>query len=107
MDTIQMLQKNVENIQSDVKDVNRKLDEVHKRLIDYDSRWYKCSLDFDVRYVKLCEFQHLYKSEQEKHNSRKLSNFHKGTELIKNIMEIVHAISPFVISYIAYLLIKG
>jgi len=107
METIRLLQKNIENIQNEVKDVNRKLDEVNKRLGDYDNKKYKCAIDFDVRYVRLCEFKQLFQCEQENYQNQKISKFHKSTEFIKNILAILHTISPFAISFIIFLIMKG
>ena len=106
MEIIHILQKNIENIQNEVKDVNRKLDEVNKRLSDYVNKKYKCAIDFDIRYVKLHEFKNLFQKELDYCQQQKLNKLHKGTELIRNIILILHSISPFVISFIAYLILK-
>ncbi|MCL1826451.1 MAG: hypothetical protein FWG20_00215 [Candidatus Cloacimonetes bacterium] len=107
MEAIQMLQRNIEIIQNDIRVIHTKLDETNRRLIEIESQKYRCTRENDLRYIKLCEFERFFKIEHENIQNKRLEKLSKSSEFIKNILAIMNSISPLAISFLAYLVLKG
>ena len=107
METTQMLQKNIENIQNDVREIHRKIDKTNKLLSDYEIQQLRSMRENDAKYLKVCEFEHYFRLENENYQTKKLEKLSKSAEILKNMLSILHTSSPLVISILAYLMLKS
>jgi hypothetical protein len=87
--------KSVEEIKSDVKNIYVRLETITKDLHGYNNQKYKCQSSCDSRYLRLIDSQILFKQELEKYHIEKSKTAHRKTEIIKNIVQILIAVAPY------------
>lgn len=129
METIQVL---LSDLRADIKSLNKKLDVMNSELqvikTDNSSRCYKCKPMLDDRYVSKAEiknilkletgylderyierkdFENMFKNEIEKHYDQKMGKALRGTELAKNILNILQILSPVAIVLFGYYFVSN
>ena|GEM_PF-2397923 len=97
--------KSVEEIKSDVKNIYTRLDVITQDLYNYKNQRYKCLMECDMRYIKLTDIEGIFKRELDKYFDQRMTSTHKKTEVIKNIINILTTLAPYMAMLGTYLLL--
>jgi hypothetical protein len=117
MDTIQILQKSIEMVQHDLRDMKRqveanckqaivKYEKIQSELVELKGMFldqgYQDKKYFNEHYVRKSDFENYFHDELEKYNEAKNSKLYKNTELTRNMLQIISFSIPLLMMVIGY-----
>ena len=88
MDESKFIHKSLENFQSELKNINRKLDSINKELNEQKCQRPKCVLECNTCYIRKDEFENLFSNAMCSYSDRKVDKATKRVNLIQNMIHV-------------------
>lgn len=102
---INVLKEQINQLKLNIGKIDEKIDKLHdlyrENVLDYKHRILECRESFDQRYICIEDFDHLWKEKMQIHQSESINNINTKTNLIRNILNIIQLLSPYIIMFIA------
>jgi hypothetical protein len=99
--------KSIEEIKTDIKSIYTRLEVITHDLHSYKNQKYKCQSECDRRYFKISDIELIFKRELDKYFEQRYLLTHKKTELVRNILQILTSVAPYIAIVGTYLALRG
>ena len=105
MNESKFIHKSLEKFESELKNINKKLDEINRELNEQKCQRPKCVLECNTCYIRKDEFDNLFGNAMSNFTERKVDNASKRVNMMYNIVHISGVAFPYV-AMIVYLVSK-
>ncbi|MCL2064051.1 MAG: hypothetical protein FWG98_06725 [Candidatus Cloacimonetes bacterium] len=94
-----ILLKIIEGVSDDMKEIKQEIKNMHNEQKDIS---YKCEIKCVNKYVQIADFGNYFKENYKKYSNEKFNNANNKMTLIKNLVQILTTIAPYLIMLMGF-----